>query len=112
VIAKNWEGGAHGIGMSQRKALCDTALVTANVIVYWAEVLKDEMKRQNIERHAKRIPTKDGGMRRSKYFDNYTTDDNETITFERGQLRRLLDQMAEQIVRLRRFETKTPGRPT
>jgi hypothetical protein len=93
-------------GMSQRKALCDTALVTANHIVYWAEGLKEEMKKQSIERHAKRMPVEDDGRRRSKYFDSYTTDDKETITFERGQIRRLLDEMAVQVSRLRRFEEK------
>jgi hypothetical protein len=100
-------------GTSQRVQLNKTALVTATYIISWADRLKDEMKKQNIDRHAEQLPEEGDGIRRSKYAENsYPTDDKEVITFERGQIRRLLDEMAEQVRELRRFEEKTPRRPT
>jgi hypothetical protein len=98
----NLQGGSMVSGMSQRKALNDTALGTANWLVFWGQRIKAEMKKQNIGRHAKRTPLSD------RKFDlmmgRYTTDDKETIIFERGEIRRLLDEMAERVHRLRRFE--------
>src|SRR5229473_175357 len=97
-------------GTSQRVALNKTALTTASYIVSWADRLKDEMKKQNIDRHPKRERLAKPGIWGQKFG---TTDDNkETITFERGQIRKLLDEMAEQVRELRRFEEKTPRRPT
>jgi hypothetical protein len=44
-------------------------------------------------------------LERSKLgLTRYTTDDKEPITFERGEIRRLLDEMAERVRQLRRFE--------
>jgi hypothetical protein len=88
-------------GMSQRKALNDTALGTANWLAYWGKRLKAEMKKQNIDRYPKRERLAKPGLFRSKFGPD---DNKETITFERGEIRRLLDEMAELVRELRRFE--------
>lgn len=88
-------------GMSQRTALNKTALRTASFIVSWADALKDEMKRQNIDRHPKRERLEKPGILGQKFGPD---DGKELITFQRWQIRRLLDEMAEQVHDLRRFE--------
>jgi hypothetical protein len=88
--------------MSQRKALNDTALGTANWLAFWGERLKAEMKKQNIDRHPKRERLAKPDIWGRKYGSD--DDNKETITFERGEIRRLLDEMAEHVRRLRRFE--------
>jgi hypothetical protein len=92
-------------GMSQRKALNDTALGTANWLVNAANRIKAEMQKQNIERHSKRTPVEGGEKNIWTNKPLYTTDDREPITFERREIRRLLDEMAERVKELRRFET-------
>jgi hypothetical protein len=91
-------------GMSQRVALNKTALGTANWLVNWSRRLMEEMKKQGIERHAKRTPSEPGNMNRVLGITPYTTDDKEPITFARGEIRQLLDEMAGLVEELRRFE--------
>jgi hypothetical protein len=91
-------------GMAQRKALNDTALGTATWIVTAANRIKAEMEKQNIDRHPKLTPVEVNKMNRFLKASRYTTDDKEPITFERGQIRQLLDEMAERVEALRRFE--------
>jgi hypothetical protein len=59
------------------------------------------MEKQGVERHVKRTPI--GGVH-SSWFQKYTTDDKETVTFERWQIRRVLDEMAKVKDELLRFE--------
>src|ERR1035437_3473875 len=92
-------------GMSQRKALNDTALGTANWLENWGKRLKAEMKNQNIDRHPKRERLAKPGPWGQKYGPD---DNKETIIFERGEIRRLLDDMAEQVRKLQRFEKPLP----
>ena len=88
-------------GMSQRKALNDTELGTANWLAFWGKRLKAEMKKQNIDRYPKRERLAKPGI----FGQKFGPDDNkEPITFERGEIRHLLDEMAEVVRELRRFE--------
>lgn len=95
-------------GMSQRKALNDTALGTANWLVNWGKRLKSEMEKQNINRHSKRTPT-EGEKDFWTSKPRYKTDDEEPITFQRREIRQLLDEMAERVEKLRRFEKPVGG---
>jgi hypothetical protein len=87
------------MGSAQRNALNKTALDTANALHNWVALLTREMKRQGVGRYVGRTPTK------SSWGTGYTTDDKETVTFERGKIRRLLDEMEEAHRDLLRFET-------
>jgi hypothetical protein len=91
-------------GMSQRKALNDTALGTAIWLVNAANRIQAEMERQNIDRHSKRTPLEPSGMNTFLKTTRHSTDDKEPITFERRHIRQLLDEMAERVRELRRFE--------
>ena len=88
-------------GMSQRKALNDTALGTANWLAHWGKLLKAEMKKQNIDRYTTRTPIPGATKIQQLTGAGYTTDDKETITFERGNIRQLLNEMADRIEKLR-----------
>ncbi|MBR1235622.1 hypothetical protein [Bradyrhizobium sp. AUGA SZCCT0182] len=96
-------------GMSQRKALNDTALGTANWLVNWGKTLKAEMEKQGIPRHATRTPIVGANPWQQITGGGYTTDDKETITFTRGQIRQLLNEMAQRVEKLRRFEKPIGG---
>lgn len=95
-------------GMSQRKALNDTALGTANWLVHWGKTIRAEMAKQNIDRHVKRTPI-EGGAKDFLNRVRYSNDDKETITFERRQIRQMLDEMAQLVEKLRRFEKPVGG---
>jgi hypothetical protein len=91
--------------MSQRDALNKTALGTASFLEDWLRRIKAEMKKQGVERHAKRTYSASAIKRLiSIGAASFTTDDKELMMFERGQIRELLDQMATMAARLRRFE--------
>jgi hypothetical protein len=65
------------------------------------------MKKQGIGRHSKRTPLETPPSKKDLIFgkkDRFSTDDKELVTFERGQIRELLDQMANLAAELRRFE--------
>ncbi len=97
------------MGMAQRTALNKTALQTAGWLSRWGRALKAEMEKQNISRHAE--VTKVLRPEGKRFFNrfSYTTDDDEIITFRRGQIRRLLDEMAHKVKELERFEKKLPS---
>lgn len=84
--------------------LNDTALGIATWLVNAANRIKVEMEKQNIDRHPKRTPVEGGKMAGFLKTPRCTTDDKEPITFERRQIRQLLDEMAERVEALRRFE--------
>jgi hypothetical protein len=88
------------MGSAQRNALNKTALGTANALASWSNLLTAEMQKQGVERHSKRTPTGEN----SWFGPKYTTDDHETVTFERLKIRRLLDEMAKVRDELLRFE--------
>src|SRR6266700_1918805 len=88
-------------GMSQRKALNDTALGTANWLENWGKRLKAEMKKQSIDRHPKRERLAKPGPWGQKYGPD---DNKETIIFERGEIRRYKRRIAGDRPQLRRFE--------
>jgi hypothetical protein len=94
-------------GMSQRVALNKTALGAANALEHWSNRLKAELKKQGIARHSKRTPLEAPPSKKELIFGKggrFSTDDKELVTFERGQIRELLDQMANLAAELRRFE--------
>jgi hypothetical protein len=89
------------MGSSQRNALNKTALGAANALTNWSAQLVAEMEKQGVGRYPKRTPKED----RLKVFKSDTTDDKETVTFERWRIRQLLDEMANLKRELLRFET-------
>jgi hypothetical protein len=92
-------------GSSQRNALNQTALGAANALTNWSNLLVTEMEKQGVTRYPK--PTSEGDTERERFF---ATDDNQTMTFERGQIRRLLDGMDALKGELLRFEKPTVPR--
>lgn len=94
------------MGMSQRTALNKTALKTAGWLGRWGKTIKAEMVKQGISRHPLRQEINRPGTSRFRGFPKYTDDNDELITFTRGQIRRLLDEMARQKAELERFEKK------
>jgi len=84
-----------------------TALGTANALANWTNLLTAEMQKQGVERYSKQTPTGENSWMGPKY----TTDDKETVTFERHQIRRLLDEMAKLRSELLRFEKPMPSKP-
>jgi len=89
------------MGSAQRNALNKTALGTANALANWSNFLTMEMQEQGVERHTKRTPT---GEKTFWGSPKFTTDDKETVTFERRKIRRMLDEMAKVRSELLRFE--------
>ncbi|HEV7602438.1 MAG TPA: hypothetical protein VGO49_19550 [Bradyrhizobium sp.] len=95
------------MGSAQRNALNKTALGTANALENWSRVLIDEMAKQGIDRHTKHTPIGEG---RHRWMQQYSTDDDETVTFKRWQIRRILEGMAKVRGELLRFEKTTVPR--
>lgn len=92
-------------GTAQRIALNKTALGAAMFLENWSRRLKAEMKKQGIDRRTKLTYLASTTKRQILFgIAPHTTDDKEPVTFERGQIRELLDQMAALAAELRRFE--------
>jgi hypothetical protein len=89
------------MGSSQRNALNKTALGAVNALTNWSTDLVAQMEKQGVGRHPKRTPK---GERHRIFGQQFTTDDKETVTFERWRIRRLPDQMDELKEKLLRFE--------
>jgi protein gp37 len=90
------------MGSAQRNALNKTALGTANALTNWSALLVAEMEKQGVGRYRKETRE---GEKRQRIFGKVTTDDKETVTFERWQIRRVLDEMDSLKQQLLRFET-------
>ena len=75
-------------------ALNRRALRTAGCLEYWAEHLHEEIKKQNIELYPKQE------FEPPHYIK---TDDSMTMTLTRGDVRRLILQMSERAIELRKF---------
>jgi hypothetical protein len=95
------------MGSAQRNALNKTALGAANALAYWSQLLTEEMEKQGIERYSKRTPITE----RSLFGRRYVTDDKETVVFERGKIRNMLDEMARLRSELLRFEKPIGSKP-
>jgi hypothetical protein len=95
------------MGSAQRNALNKTALGAANALTNWSRQLVAEMEKQGVGRYPKRTPK---GERHRIFGQPSTTDDKETVTFERWRIRQLLDEMDALNQKLLRFEKPTePG---
>jgi hypothetical protein len=90
------------MGSAQRNALNKTALGVANALTNWSALLVGEMEKQGVGRYPK--ITREGDGRR-RIFEKITTDDKETVTFERWRIRQVLDEMDSMKQQLLRFET-------
>jgi hypothetical protein len=96
------------MGSAQRNALNKTALGAANALTNWSTQLVAEMEKQGVGRYTKRTPI---GKRSIFGHQPSTTDDKETVTFERWRIRQLLDEMAALKEKLLRFEKPTVPDP-
>jgi hypothetical protein len=95
-------------GSAQRNALNKTVL-GAMALTKWSDRLLAEMEKQGVERYPKQTPRVKSG-RLDFLRPKYTTDDKETVTFERRQIRQLLDEMDALKRQLLRFERPTVPR--
>jgi hypothetical protein len=94
------------MGSSQRNALNKTALGAANALTNWSTDLVAQMEKQGVGRYPKQTPNE----RRHILSPKFTTDDKETVTFERWRIRQLLDEMDALKEKLLRFEKPTVSR--
>jgi hypothetical protein len=77
---------------STRRALNMRAVGTANWLEMWAEILTSEMKKHDVDLWPKR-----------SHGDFGPSDDEQTITLERGEVRSLIMGMHERIAEIRKF---------
>lgn len=94
------------MGMAQRTALNKTALKMVGWFDRWGKQLIEEMEKQNIPRHALRVPVE--RPKGDPFFlgRRFTDDNEEPIILRRGLIRQLLDEMDRRAKELNRFEKK------
>jgi hypothetical protein len=85
------------VGIQTRLALKRRALLAASRLAFWAERLRDEMKKQNVELSVREWYEGEPGNYRLQ------TDDSMTITLERREVRHLLYDLRIWSAELRRF---------